>query len=391
MRSKTSILISGAGIAGPALAFWLARHGFETTLVERAPHLREGGQAVDFRGAVHLGVLARMGLLEAVRARQTHMGEQRFVDETGRTVLSIPAAFMSGDVEILRGDLSRILYDATCDHTEYLFGDSIEALAETPDGVEVRFERAAPRRFDLVVGAEGMHSRVRALHFGPEQQFVRHLGYYVAGFSLPNEFGLDRMGMTLSVPGRGLHLQAASATDARATFVFASPERAYDRRDQAAQKRIVEEAFAGLGWEVPRALAAMQRAPDLYFDAIARVDMPSYARGRIALLGDAAYGGTIGGGGAGCALVGAYVLAGELAASSDHAIAFARYEEKLRPYATPCQAGAADVGPMFAPKTRARIWARNALFGVLASPRLSGWLNRWTSRDASNLALPDYA
>lgn len=386
----TSVLISGAGIAGPALAFWLVRCGFKTTLIEQAPSLREGGQAVDFRGPAHLAVLERMGLLEAIRAHQSPMGDQHFVDETGRKVATMPAAFMSGDVEILRGDLSRLLYEATRDHTEYLFGDSIASMAELSDGIEVSFERAAPRRFDLVVGADGLRSQVRTLHFGPEQRFVHHLGYYVAGFHLPNQLGLDRVGMTFSVPGRGLHLQGISQTEARATFVFASPERAYDRRDQSVQKRMVDLAFAGLGWKVPSTLDALRSAPELYFDSISRVDVPSYARGQVVLLGDAAHGGTIGGGGSGCAIVGAYVLAGELAHGGEPRTALARYESLIRPYATRCQSGAEDAGPMFAPRTRAQLWARNTMLRLMASPRLSDWLNRLTSRDASRIVLPDY-
>ncbi len=390
LTETRSVLISGAGIAGPALAFWLARYGFRTTLVEGAARLREGGQAVDFRGAVHIGVLGRMGLLEAARARQAPMGEQRFVDASGQTLFTIAAAFLSGDLEILRGDLCRLLFEATRDNTTYLFGDSIQALHETSDSVQVRFEKAAADRFDIVVGADGLHSRVRALHFGPEREFVQHLGYYVAGFSLPNEFGFEGMGCTYSAVGRGLHLQPVSRSEARASFIFAAAEQSSEARDQGAQKRIVEDTFAGLGWHVPRALAAMQRAPEMYFDAIARVRVPAYARGRVVLLGDAAYGGTIGGGGAGCALVGAYVLAGELAASRDYASAFARYEEKLRPYATACQAGADDVGPIFAPKTRARLWMRNRVFRLLGWPPLASLFARLASSDAARLSLPEY-
>ena len=391
MSSGRRILISGAGIAGPALAFWLARYGFETTLVERAPHLRDGGQAVDFRGPVHLRVLERMGLLETLRAHETHMGAQQFVDETGRRISSIPASFLSGDLEILRGDLARILHETTRTATTYLFGDSIMSLVESGNGVDVQFERAGRDRFDIVIGADGMHSQARALHFGREPRFLRHLGYYIAGFGLPNDFGLDHIGKTYSVRGRALHLEAASESVARAAFVFVSPQLTLDPRDQSLQKQIIERTFSGLGWEVPRALAAMQQARDLYFSAIARVDIPSYSRGRIALLGDAAYGGTVGGGGAGCAIVGAYVLAGELAKDSSYEAAFARYEKIIRPYATRCQSGAEDVGAIFAPTTRAKLWVRNTIFRALsASPRVSGWLNQITSRDASNIVLPDY-
>ena len=243
------ILISGASIAGPSLAWWLSRAGHETTIVERAPALREGGFAVDFRGDVHLRVLARMGLLDAIRARQTHVRELTFVDESGATRASLPGWFTGGDVEILRGDLSRILFDATCASTEYVFGDSIATLTQTPDGVDVTFERGAPRRFDLVLGADGLHSNVRQLAFGDEAQFLRFGGYYVAGgFDVPNHLGLERCAVDYGVPGRSVSLASYhDPATAIPTFVFASAPLAVDRRDLDAQKRILVERFGGLG------------------------------------------------------------------------------------------------------------------------------------------------
>ncbi|MCE9575309.1 MAG: FAD-dependent monooxygenase [Deltaproteobacteria bacterium] len=391
--TSTTVLISGAGIAGPALAFWLHRHGFAPTIVERARALRVGGQAVDFRGEAHLGVLRKMGILEQVRARRTDMGEQTFVDGAGRPLVRLPAVFMSGDLEIQRGDLCQILYDATRSTTEYCFGDAITALVETDRGVEVSFERAAPRTFDLVIGADGLHSGVRALAFGEESRFLRFLGYHVAAFTLPNQWGLVRRGLTHSVPGRAVCLSSARApAEARALLVFASPPLAYDRRDLDAQKAIVRDTFAGMGWETPRVLAALERADDLYFDAVARIELDTCARGRIALLGDAAFGGTLGGQGTGAAIIGAYVLAGELAAArGDHRAAFARYDQRIRAYATRCQNGAAHAGPFFAPRSRARLWLRNAMYRVLSSRAMAGVMRRLVTSAADAIALPDYA
>ena len=160
-----NILISGASVAGPALAYWLRRQGFNPTVVERAPSLRGGGYAVDFRGAAHLSVLAKMGLLDQIRDQQTHLDTTTYVDADGRRVASMPAEIFAGDVEILRGDLGRILYQATRDGTEYLFGDTITGLDQRADGVHVTFSRAEPRVFDLVIGADGLHSAVRRLAF----------------------------------------------------------------------------------------------------------------------------------------------------------------------------------------------------------------------------------
>jgi 2-polyprenyl-6-methoxyphenol hydroxylase-like FAD-dependent oxidoreductase len=198
---KLSVLISGAGIAGPAAAFWLQRAGFDTTVVECWPSLRQGGQAVDFRGPVHREILQRMGIWDAIHEQQTHLGDHVMLDPQGSPCATMPSLMFSGEVEILRGDLSQILYDRTHERTEYIFGDTLVGLEERESGVRARFERSKPRTFDLVIGADGLHSRVRTLTFGDEQQFLRHHGYRVAGFTLPNILGLKRTAQTYSEAG----------------------------------------------------------------------------------------------------------------------------------------------------------------------------------------------
>ncbi len=220
-----NILISGASVAGPALAYWLRRRGFNPTVVERAPSLRGGGYAVDFRGAAHLSVLAKMGLLDQIRDQQTHLDTTTYVDADGRRVASMPAGIFAGDVEILRGDLGRILYQATRDGTEYLFGDTITGLDQRADGVHVTFSRAAPRVFDLVIGADGLHSAVRRLAFGDVAGARDDLGLYVSIFSVANSFGLDHSGLLYSVPGRTAAVFSARHTGrAVAQFFFAAPD-----------------------------------------------------------------------------------------------------------------------------------------------------------------------
>ncbi|MFJ5549976.1 FAD-dependent monooxygenase [Streptomyces sp. NPDC093225] len=338
--ARGTVLVSGASVAGPALAYWLRRYGFAPTVVERADRLREGGYAVDFRGEA-LDVLDRMGLLEQVRALDTEMGDAQMVDAAGRPYATLPAAVFAGDLEVMKGDLTRLLYEATRDDVEYVFGDSVAGLAEDEDGVLVTFEHGPARRFDLVVGADGLHSRTRALAFGPEERYVRHLGIWTAVFSLADHLGLAGTGRLYAAHGKAANMFGARTPgEARAAFHFAADDLEYDRHDRAAQQRLVAERFADEGWEVPRLLAEMERAEDFYFTSNAQVEMDHWAAGRVVLLGDAAYcAGPTSGRGTSQALIGAYVLAGELAAAGgDHAAAFAAYERGMRGYVAEHQA-----------------------------------------------------
>ncbi|WP_049576742.1 FAD-dependent oxidoreductase [Nonomuraea sp. SBT364] len=368
------VLIVGAGIAGPALAYWLARHGFRPTVVERHPGPREGGQAVDFRGVPQLTVLDRMGVLPAIRAVQTRPEPIAIVDERGRRLSALPAELFGGEVEILRGDLARILHEATRDVAEYIHDDTITGL----DGREVTFERTPPRSFDLVVGADGTHSAVRALAFGPSRP--RHLGMYGAIFSVPGHHASQMY----SMPGR-----SATVIGGRAMLDFASPELDHDHRDVNAQKALVANVFADAGWRVPALLEAMWQAPDFYFDAAAQVKLDRWAKGRVALVGDAGYAPGPGGMGTGLAIVGAYVLAGELAAAGgDHETAFARYEQRLRPYAETCQKQAQGGEQFLVPRKRHQIWLRNQAMRML--PYVPG-IKGMGTKAANAIALEDYA
>ncbi|WP_418957615.1 FAD-dependent monooxygenase [Streptomyces tritici] len=333
-----TVLISGASIAGPALAYWLHRYGFVPTVVERAPVLRTGGYKVDIRGTA-IEVCRRMGVLDEIRARSTDMRGGSYVDDEGRTVGEMPAEIFGGraegDDEIMRGELARILYERTREDVEYVFGDSVATLAEDADGVDVTFESGGRRRFDLVVGADGMHSHTRRLVFGDERRFTRHLGAYISIFTAPNHLGLDRWETYHASPGRlACVYSSAGETDAKNLFVFApAAELSYDHRDVAAQKRLLADAFADGRWELPRLMRHAADAGDFYFDSVALVEMDRWSKGRVVLLGDAAHcASPASGQGTGLALLGAYTLAGELAAAGgDHRAAFAAYERVMRP------------------------------------------------------------
>lgn len=338
MTSRT-VLISGASIAGPALAYWLHRHGFQPTVVEVAPALRPGGHAVDIRG-VAKDVVEWMGIMPAVRRDGVDERGMAYVDAEGRRVAEMPADAFGGEglvaeIEIMRGDLSRILYAATEGFTEYIFGDRITSLAHQPDGVEVTFASGGTRRFDLVAGADGVHSGVRALAFGPEADYVRHLGAYTAYFTVEDPGGLDNWFLMHNHPG-GLvaGLRPERGGTAKASMSFTSPPLAYDRRDIARQQQLVADALRPMGWQAPRLLAAMAGAPDFYFDAISQVHVDRWWRGRTVLVGDAGYcGSPLVGLGTSLSIVGAYVLAGELAARPDDPeAAFAAYQAEMKDY-----------------------------------------------------------
>ncbi len=314
------------------------------------------------------------------------------LDRHGRRMITLPAVMMSGDVEIRRGDLSRLIYERTADSVCYRFGDEIIAMAEGDMGVAVRFRSGDSRAYDLVVGADGLHSRVRALAFGDESRFLVHHGYRVATFSLPDVLAVRDRAYTYTVPSRAVTVRSEGNARARASFIFAGAAVGDERLDAKRARALVRDAFRGVGWEVPRILAHLDEADDLYVDQIGSISIDRYSSGRIVLLGDAAYGGTLGGQGTPLAIVGAYVLAGELVqAQGDVCAALARYEALMRPYATKGQQGAKNVGPFFAPRTRHGLALRNLFYRVMTSRLFIHQFEKMVKASASDFELPRYA
>ncbi|MFP5022549.1 FAD-dependent monooxygenase [Pseudonocardia phyllosphaerae] len=359
------ILVSGAGIAGLAAGIDLARAGHDVEVVERAAHLRTNGSPIDVRGAA-LGVARDMGILDAVHAHEITMTERtRFVDASGAAVAPLVGSEIdesSDDVEIPREDLTNILRQALPEQVELRFEESITALDDDGDRVAVTFASGRAAVYDLVVGADGAHSTVRRLVFGPEQQFTEHLGVYVAIGDAPDQATPgERTTEILNVPG----LMAGVAHYHDRTlgmFEFRSGPIDYDHHDLDAQKRILAEVFDGVeDWKIPALLRTARADPDLYFDAIAQIHMPVWHRGRVVLIGDAAHCATpMAGRGASLALLGAWYLTEELGRHDDLTTAFEAYERRQRPHAAAAQEFALGGADLMVPATWADIEARNA-------------------------------
>ncbi|MET8829961.1 FAD-dependent oxidoreductase [Streptomyces sp. NPDC004610] len=372
-----NILISGAGVAGLACARELAVRGHDVTLVEQAPRLRLTGTPIDIRGAA-IGAVAGMGLLPEIRRRRVRMSERTwFVDSAGEPVARMPMAQVSDsadDIELLREDLVRILADALGPTTSAIrFGDSIEAMAEDEDGIEVRFASGRDGRYDLVLGADGQHSAVRRLVFGPDEDHLRHLGVYFALADHPAEADSEGPNAVYNVPRRmaGLFRYGGRAV---AVFQFRSERLDVDHRDLDAQKRILVDAFAGFrSWRIPELLDAARADPAFYFTAASQIQLPTWHRGRVALVGDAGYcPAFLSGRGTSLALTGASFLAEELGhrgPGTDHTEAFVRYEARLRPHVTHAQDKVRGGRDRMLPESWGDIAARNKALRALEADR----------------------
>ena len=312
-----SVLISGASIAGPALAYWLHRYGFTVTVVERAPGVRTGGYPIDIRGSA-IDIVDRMGILPALREATIDTQRLTTLRGDGRVTAGIEVSQLLGasasrDVELPRGELSDLLYGLTRDKVEYVFGDSLRRLTPTATGVEAVFEHGEPRTVDLVVGCDGLHSITRHLVFGPERDYHRYLGYCFAGYTVPNPEGLAHEAVLQNEPGLMAAVYAVRrlpVMNALLAFTDPQPSRGWTENDLRGR---VRNRFAGMGGRVPWLLEHLETADDLYYDTVSQIRMPAWTSGRVALVGDAAYAPSFfSGQGTSLALAGAYVLAGEL-------------------------------------------------------------------------------
>jgi len=389
------VLVTGASIAGPALAYWLSRQGMDVTVVERAPAFRDGGQTIDVRGAGR-EVARRMGLEDLIRANTTQEQGIAFVDQNNRTKAFLGVDAFDGEgpiaeLEILRGELAKLLIRHSQDRVLYRFGDSVEAMEDDGEQVHVRFEQGAEQVYDLVIVAEGIGSTTRNRVFGNEVQ-RRPLNLYTAYFTVPRQPSDGQVMRWHNLPGgRCVCLRPDNLGTTRAFLSFQQAPCGYEKLAQDEQKSLLGQLFADAGWETPRVLAALEDATDLYLDAVGQVKMSRWSKGRTALVGDAAYcASPISGMGTSLGLCGAYVLAGELGRHADHTQAFAAYEKRMRPFVAQAQSVPGFAPRLASPHSRLGIALGHGVMRLASAPGFRRLFGKILSPKADAIELPEY-
>lgn len=368
------ILIVGAGIAGPTVAYWLNKAGHQTTLVEHAPELRRGGYLIDFWGA-GFKVAEQMGIVPELLRRGYIMAEARTVNREGHRLASLKTARIvestKNYVSIARSDLSAVICDSLDGRTEMIFDNTVEALDDDGARVRATFRQGAPRDFDLVIGADGLHSRVRQLAFGPDADFERHLGMVVDCFEATGYWRRNELA-AIMYAGVGFQATRVSLRDDATMIFFSLRHDGGMPTTRAAQEQLVRSKLTDRGWELPAMLERMHQATDFYFDSVSQIRMPQWTSGRVALVGDAAACPSfLAGQGSALAVVEAYTLAAELAATQDHREAFSNYHSRLAPFLLSKQDAAVGLGLAFAPKNRLQLAARNTIMRLMGLPKIA--------------------
>ncbi|MBY5447504.1 FAD-binding domain [Rhizobium leguminosarum] len=386
--------INGAGIAGPTLAYWLRHYGHEPVLVEQAPRLRSGGYVVDFWGAGY-DVASMMGLRPRLHELGYDVEQVRFVGSEGQqcsafSTDAIRRKLGGRFVSLKRSDLAAVIYAALDGKVETIFDDSIAMIDEGSAGVHVCFNRHGDETFDLVVGADGLHSRVRELQFGPVDQFEVYLGYKAAAFELQGyPLRDERTYVSYAEPGR--QISRFSMGDGWTLFLLVYKDPNSDiPLTHVGRKKALRDAFGDAGWECPQILKRMDDTEEMYFDRVSQIQMPSWTKGRTALVGDAAACvSLLAGEGSGLAMSEAFVLAGELARAQNNPLAgLANYQTRMMPFLQDRQRAARRFASSFVPKSTFGITVRNIISSLFGFPVVGDFLLGRLLR--SNLDLPRY-
>ncbi|MCU7549291.1 FAD-dependent monooxygenase [Chitinophagaceae bacterium LB-8] len=374
-----NILISGAGIAGLTAAYWMKQYGFQPIVVEKAPKLREGGYMIDFWGE-GFEVAEKMNIIAALKEKHYDIPEITFVNNKGKRVggfniQKLRALIQYRHLNMLRGELAKVLYHYVQNEIGFIFGNSITAIEQSTNEVAVTFKDGQQRNFDLVIGADGLHSAVRRLVFGAEMQYIKHLGYYVSSFTIDNYTGNPHIFQSITVRGKWAGIYSMAKNRLATFFIYKSNNTGDQHRNIEVQQDRLRETFKNVGWQCPVLLQKMPAAGDFYFDEVSQIVMPEWAKGRVALVGDASQCvSLIAGKGAALAMAGAYILAGELKKSAgDYVSAFHCYQKKIKPEAERMQKLGRDYAPSFVPDTAFGIWKRNTFTNLMFLPLVSKW------------------
>ncbi len=390
-----NILISGAGIAGLALAFWLKKYGFKPVIVEKAPSLREGGYMIDFWG-VGFDVAEKMGLLPALEKEHYNIPELVFVDKNNNRIGSLNVYKLRKLINfrhfnLLRGELAKAIYQGIKNDIEFIWDTSIYSIVQEPDTLHISFKNDLQRKFDLLIGADGLHSNIRKLVFGREENFEKYLGYYTSSFTIENYLNKRDTFYSYSVPDKQIGIYSISENKLATFFIFRQKEKIfYNHHNSVSAKKLLIDNFKNIGWESNNILEKMVNAPDFYFDTVSQIDMENWSQGRITLAGDACQCvSLIAGQGSALAMAGAYILAGELKKyNGDYVKAFANYQKMLKLLISEKQKMAVNFAGSFVPGSNLGIWFRDKFTNLMFSPLFGKWFLKKFLQD--NLILPDY-